>query len=45
MTPKESLPGGNQAGNGRETGIKAGDLQPDHSTGAPSLQTETRGPL
>ena len=38
MTPKESLPGGNQAGDGRETGRKAGNVQPDSSTGAPSPQ-------
>ena len=36
MTPKESLPGGNQAGDGRER--KAGDLLPNDSTGAPSAQ-------
>ena len=39
MTEKKSLPGGNQAGDGRETDTKAGgDLQPDSSTSAPSAQ-------
>lgn len=39
MSQKKSLPGGNQAGGGRETGAKAGDLQqPDSSTSAPSPQ-------
>ena len=38
MTPKESLPGGNQAGDGRETGAKAGGLLPDDTISAPSAQ-------